>query len=57
MLTWNPVGSLSALSGDTNGRFAPLCVKVAAHWYMTVANFTGSAPLRAHVTLGEHARV
>jgi hypothetical protein len=54
-VTWNPVGSLSALSDDTNGRFAPFCVKVAAHWYMVVANFTGSAPLRAQITLGEHA--
>lgn len=36
------MGSLSALRGDTNGRFAPFCVSVDAHWYIAAAKRSGS---------------
>lgn len=41
-VTWKPVGSLSALRGDTNGRFAAFCVSVDAHWYIAAAKRSGS---------------
>jgi hypothetical protein len=42
LLTWKPVGSLSALRGEMNGRFAPFCVSVDAHMYIAAAKRSGS---------------